>query len=243
MRILVVGAGAMGQWFAESVATDDDAVAFTDTDERAAQSAANAVGGRALTPPVDESFELVCIAVPLPAAESVIEQYAGTVEAALCDVTGSMAGPIETMRANVPDAERLSLHPLFAPENAPGNLAVVTDADGPVSEAVRDRLTERGNALVETSPEEHDEAMETVQAGAHTAVLAFALAAEDVPDAFQTPISESLFDLVEQVTGGEARVYADIQAAFDGADDVAAAAREIADADDDTFSELYEDLR
>jgi prephenate dehydrogenase len=96
---------------------------------------------------------------------------------------------------------------------------------------------------VETTPEEHDEAMETVQARAHTAVLAFALAAEDVPDAFQTPISESLFDLVEQVTGGEARVYADIQSAFDGAEDVAGAAREIADADDDAFTELYEDLR
>jgi len=82
-----------------------------------------------------------------------------------------------------------------------------------------------------------------VQASAHTAVLAFALAAEDVPDAFQTPISEDLFELVEQVTGGEARVYADIQAAFDGADDVAEAARRIADADDERFAELYEDLK
>jgi len=243
MRILVVGAGAMGRWFAESVATDDDAVAFADTDERAAQSAANGVGGRTLTPPVDESFDLVCIAVPLPAAESVIDQYAETVEGALCDVTGSMAGPIEAMRASVPDAERMSLHPLFAPENAPGNLAVVTDADGPIAETVRDRLAAGGNDLVETTPDEHDEAMETVQAGAHTAVLAFALAADDVPEAFQTPISEGLFDLVEQVTGGEARVYADIQSAFDGADNVAAAAREIADADDEAFTALYEGLR
>ena len=243
MRILVVGAGAMGRWFGESVATGDDEVAFVDTDGDAADAAASIVGGQALTPPVEGRFDLVCLAVPLPAAAAVVEEYADAVAGAICDVTGSMREPIEAMRAHAPAAERMSLHPLFAPENAPGNLAVVTDADGPISEAIRERLSARGNDLVETTPEEHDEAMETVQASAHTAVLAFALAAEDVPDAFQTPISEDLFELVEQVTGGEARVYADIQAAFDGADDVAEAARRIADADDERFAELYEDLK
>ncbi len=68
------------------------------------------------------------------------------------------------------------------------------------------------------------------------------MAAADVPDRFQTPISAGLFDLVEQVTGGDPRVYADIQDAFDGADAVADAARQIADADADTFERLYEQL-
>jgi prephenate dehydrogenase len=82
--------------------------------------------------------------------------------------------------------------------------------------------------------------METVQAKTHAAVLAFGLAADPVPEAFQTPISTVLFDLVEQVTGGDPRVYADIQAAFDGADDVVAAAEEIAAADDRQFRTLYD---
>jgi prephenate dehydrogenase len=82
--------------------------------------------------------------------------------------------------------------------------------------------------------------METVQAGAHTAVLAYALAAAEVPDRFHTPVSAGLAELVDGVAGGESRVYADIQAAFDGADDVAAAARELADADHDEFRRLYE---
>jgi prephenate dehydrogenase len=243
MRILVVGAGAMGRWFASSVATSGDEVAFVDADAETAAQAAAAFDGRALEPPVTETFDLVCIAVPLPAAATVVEQYADATTGAICDVTGSMRDPIDAMRAHAPDVERISLHPLFAPANAPGNLAVVTDADGPIAERIRERLAHRGNDLVETTPAEHDEAMETVQARAHTAVLAFALAAEDVPDAFQTPISEGLFDLVEQVIDGEARVYADIQAAFDGADDVAEAARQIAEADDERFTELYEELR
>lgn len=242
MRLLVVGAGAMGRWFAESVASADDEVGFADANPDAARQAVGDVGGRVVDGEGDESFDVVCVAVPMPAAAETIEAYAPRAEKAVCDVTGSMRDPIAAMRAYAPERERLSLHPLFAPERAPGNVAVVTDEGGDVSETIRQRLAADGNDVVETTPEEHDEAMETVQAGAHTAVLAFALAAESVPDHFQTPVSTGLFDLVDQMTGGEGRVYADIQAAFDGADDVAQAASELADADTERFLQIYERL-
>ncbi len=242
MRVLVVGAGAMGRWFAESVASDDDSVAFADADPDAARAAVADVGGRVLDSTDDERFDLVCVAVPMPAAADVVAEYAPRAERAVCDVTGSMRDPVAAMREHAPERERMSLHPLFAPERAPGNVAVVTDAGGDVTGTVRERLAAAGNEVVETTPEEHDEAMETVQASAHTAVLAFALAADDVPDHFQTPVSAGLFDLVDQVTEGEGRVYADIQAAFDGADDVARAASDVADADAERFVELYERL-
>ncbi|WP_336329664.1 prephenate dehydrogenase/arogenate dehydrogenase family protein [Haloarcula sp. CGMCC 1.2071] len=243
MNVLVVGAGAMGQWFARTVRTHADAsVAFTDLDQSAAEAAADAVGGRAVASDAAETFDVVCIAVPMPVTETAIDEFAPLATGAIVDVTGSMAGPIAAMQDAMPDGQRLSLHPLFAPENAPGNVAVVNDASGPETGAVVDALAEAGNNCFETTAAEHDEAMETVQASAHAAVLAFAMAAADVPDRFQTPISAGLFDLVEQVTGGDPRVYADIQAAFDGADAVADAARQIADADADTFERLYEQL-
>lgn len=242
MRLLVVGAGAMGRWFAESVASGSNEVGFADTDPDAARAAVDEIGGDVVDPQTDETFDVVCIAVPIPAATAVIEEYAPLADQAICDVTGSMRDPVAVMREHAPECERMSLHPLFAPERAPGNVAVVTDHGGDATATIRDRLTDAGNEVVETTPEEHDEAMETVQARAHTAVLAFALAAEDVPDHFQTPVSAGLFDLVDQMTGGEGRVYADIQAAFDGAEDVAQAAREIADADDERFLDIYEQL-
>ncbi|MFB6217567.1 MAG: prephenate dehydrogenase, partial [Halobacteriaceae archaeon] len=107
----------------------------------------------------------------------------------------------------------------------------------------RGALADRGNTLVEVTPEEHDEAMRTVQGRAHAAVLAFGLAAEEVPEGLETPVYEALSEVLAQVTGGTPRVYADIQAAFDGADDVAAAARRIAGADREAFADLYEDAR
>ncbi len=77
MNVLVVGAGAMGQWFARTVRTHADAsVAFTDLDQSAAEAAADAVGGRAVASDAAETFDVVCIAVPMPVAETAIHEFA-----------------------------------------------------------------------------------------------------------------------------------------------------------------------
>lgn len=243
MDVLVVGAGEMGRWFARALASDVDgdlSIAFADADRSAAAAAADETAGEVVADPAAATVAVVALAVPIPAVTDAIETWAPAARDALVDVTGTMTAPVEAMRAHAPDRERTSLHPLFAPANEPGNVAVVTDADGPCSTAIRDALARRGNDLYETTPPEHDDAMATVQTKCHVAILAYALAAEDVPEELHTPISSELDGLVDQVTGGEARVYADIQTAFDGAEDVAAAARRIAEADDATFEALYE---
>lgn len=234
MEVLIVGAGAMGRWFG---ATVDATPVFTDLDEDAAASATDAADGRVAT--ADETYDVVCVAVPMSAAETVIAECAKRAEAAIVDVTGAMAGPVAAMGTHAPELERVSFHPLFAPENAPGNVAVVADSPGPVTDELRADLVAEGNRLFETTPEEHDAAMGDVQAGAHAAVLAYALATEDVSERFQTPISGELEALVEQVTDNNPAVYREIQSTFDGAEDVAAAARRIADADDEEFERLY----
>jgi len=243
MNVLVVGAGSMGQWFARTMRDESGAtVAFTDTDDAAAQTAADAVGGRAVPTDTEERFDLVCLAVPMPVARVAIEEYAPLARSAVVDVTGSMATPLAAMADATPNRQRASLHPLFAPANAPGSVAVVTAAGGETVATVLDALTAAGNQPFETTADEHDTAMESVQAGAHAAVLAYAMATDDVPEAFHTPVSAGLESLVDQILDGEARVYADIQSTFDGAEDVAAAARTIADADRDEFTALYDDL-
>ena len=243
MNVLVVGAGSMGQWFARTLSgRAGAAVAFTDTDSDTARQAADAVGGRAVPTDTDERFDVVCLAVPMPVARVAIEEYAPLATDAVVDVTGSMTDPLAAMAETVPDRQRASLHPLFAPANAPGNIAVVTAAGGDTVDAVVDALAAAGNDPFETTSAEHDAAMESVQAAAHAAVLAYAMASEDVPERFHTPVSSGLSALTEQVLGGEAHVYADIQQTFDGADAVADAARELADADHDDFVELYDAL-
>ncbi len=115
----------------------------------------------------------------MPVAETAIDEFAPWATAPSLR-TGELGGP-SRHAGREPDGQRLSLHPLFAPENAPGNVAVVADALGPDATAVVDAIAAAGNNCFETTVSEHDEAMETVQASAHAAVLAFAMAAATCP--------------------------------------------------------------
>ncbi|MFW6317912.1 MAG: prephenate dehydrogenase, partial [Halorubrum sp.] len=58
-----------------------------------------------------------------------------------------------------------------------------------------------------------------------------------------TPVSAALDEVADTVTEGSPAVYAEIQRAFDGAEDVADAAAAIAAADDEAFATLYERAR
>lgn len=237
MRLLVVGAGAMGRWFGRTVDAD---LAFADADPERAVAAADELGGRAVPLDGDEQFDVVCLAVPMDLAREAVEANAHRAERGMCDVTGSMADPVAAMRDHLPDRERLSLHPLFAPENAPGNVAAVVDEAGPLGDALLDDLSAAGNTVFETTPAEHDTAMETVQAAAHAAILSFGLAADDVREEFATPISAALDELVTAVAAGNPRVYADIQSAFGaGTKRVADAARKLERADEEAFADHY----
>lgn len=242
MKLLVVGAGEMGTWFARTVArelADPPELALADADDAVADAAADELDGRVVTADADERFDVVCLAVPIPAVDDAAETWGGRADRAVLDVTGVMEPAVAAMAAAAPDTERVSVHPLFAADSAPGNVAVVADEPGPVTDRIRAAIAAAGNDCFETTAAEHDEAMETVQARVHAAVLAFGLAAEEVSEPFRTPASAAMFDLLDQVTGNDPRVYSDIQTAFEGADDVAGAARELADADAEAFADLY----
>jgi prephenate dehydrogenase len=240
MDLLVVGAGAVGRWLAGLVDAD---VAFADLDPAVAEAAAETVGGRTAALDGTDRFDAVCLAVPMPAGPDAVARHAPRAERAVLDVVGAMGPVVTAAREHAPDRERLSLHPLFAPANAPGNVAAVHDAAGPVTDAVRTAVAAAGNDVFDTTPAEHDEAMRTVQAAAHAAVLAYGLASEPTRPEFSTPVSRRLDDLVATVTDGTPRVYRDVQRQFDGAGRVAEAARRVADADDETFDRLYRSAR
>ncbi|MDL0124010.1 prephenate dehydrogenase, partial [Halobacterium salinarum] len=62
MEVLVVGAGAVGRWVAETVAAP---VAFADTDPQRAVAAADATeNARAVAVDTAASFAVVAVAVP-----------------------------------------------------------------------------------------------------------------------------------------------------------------------------------
>jgi prephenate dehydrogenase len=245
MRVLVVGAGTMGRWLGALV---DATVAFADADQAAAERAAAAVddAGTAPLDPDDDgtTYDVVCVAVPMPVAADAVETHADRADAAVVDVSGEMAAPVAAMRDHAPDIERLSLHPLFAPENAPGTVAAVHDERGPVTDALRASLEAAGNDVFDTTVAEHDDAMASVQAATHAAILAWQLATDDVREEFHTPLSRELADLAAHVTSQEPRVYADIATRYaSGRTALADAANRLATTDRDAFLDAFDDAR
>jgi len=239
MHLLVVGAGEMGRWFARR--SGADAISFADRDPDVAEAAAAAIDADAVPLDTDGRFDVVCVAVPMSAVPGAIAAHAGKATEAVVDVSGEMRDSVAALREHAGGVERASFHPLFSTANAPGNVPVVVDRGGPTVDRLRAALESAGNDVFETTPAEHDRAMETVQARAHAAVLAYALAGEDVDPRFHTAVSGPLGELVGQVTDGTPTVYAEIQARFEGADSVAAAAARLAEADEGRFAELYEE--
>ena len=247
MELLVVGAGEMGRWVADTLTADaspaDATVTFADRDREVALDAARSRHADVVAPDTDATFDAVCLAIPMSAVPAAAADYADNATSAIFDVSGEMTEAVAALREHAPDCERASYHPLFAPPRVPGNVAAVVDADGPVISAVSGAIEAGGNDVFETTPAEHDEAMETVQAGAHAAVLAWRLAGDDVREEFHTPVSAAIDEVADTVTEGSPEVYAEIQRAFGGADAVADSAREIADADSEAFTALYETAR
>ncbi len=247
MDVLVVGAGEIGRWVADTLGADgsgvDADVTFTDRDPDVAADAADPRGAETAPPTAETTHDAICLAVPMSAVPEAVAAYAPRAERAVVDVSGEMTAAVAAMREHAPDLERASYHPLFAPPRVPGNVACVVDESGSTVEAISAAIEAGGNAVFETTAAEHDGAMESVQAGAHAAILAWRLAGEDVREEFHTPVSRALDDVADTVTEGAPAVYAEIQDAFDGADDVAAAAREIAEADAEHFAALYERAR
>ena len=240
MELLVVGAGEMGRWFAEHCGAET--VAFADIDtETARNAAANFESGRTVPLDTNECFDVVCFAVPMSAIPEAIEAHAEKATAAIVDVSGEMRNAAKALQLYSTDRECASFHPLFSASNAPGNVPVVLVQNGPTIQRIRSALESAGNTVFETTPTTHDRAMETVQAKTHTAVLAFALAADDIDPRFHTTLSEPLCELATKLTGNTPEVYAEIQARFDGSTSIAEAAARIADADPETFAELYEE--
>jgi prephenate dehydrogenase len=241
MQLLVVGAGEMGRWFARHGGAD--VVAFADRDPDTARAAASAIerDARAVSLDTETSFDVVCLAVPMSAIPEAIAAHADAATEAVVDVSGEMRDAVAALRVHAADRERASFHPLFSAANAPGNIPVVVDRGGPTIDRIRASLSAAGNDIFETTVEAHDRAMETVQAKAHAAVLAYALAADDVDPRFHTSLSRPLSELVAQLTGNTPEVYAEIQARFDGGESIAEAARRLDDADLEAFIELYEE--
>lgn len=177
---VIGGKGAMGRCLAQMFGDLGHAVMIADLDTRLTPDEAAAVA------------DVVVISVPIDVTVDVIRRLGPLVRPAalLMDVTSLKAAPVQAMLASS-KASVVGTHPLFGPtvHSLQGQRVVLTPGRGDTWLAwLRTMFHARGLEIVETTPEDHDEAMSVVQVLVHfsTEVMGQTLAA------LRTPIEETL---------------------------------------------------
>jgi prephenate dehydrogenase len=214
MEVLVVGAGAMGAWFARLFKKWGWGVWLTDVDQRKSRNLAKELGvktGEEILPQAD----LVLVAVPISSTPAVLREICGRMKkgALLMEISSVKEQVVSTMlelKSN--PVELVALHPLFGPgaESLRGErFAFIPIREGKAFGEVRGRLEGEGAVLIKTKAEEHDSAMARTQALTHLLLLCYLRLRER--GKLQTHLSEAFLELAKAVLSGSPSVYYEIQ--------------------------------
>ncbi|MEM2674026.1 MAG: prephenate dehydrogenase/arogenate dehydrogenase family protein [Candidatus Hadarchaeales archaeon] len=214
MEVLIVGAGAMGEWFARLFKRWGWEVWVTDADERKARRVSERLGvkfGREVLTRAD----VVLVAVPISSTPSVLEEVGARMKrgSLLMEVASVKEQTVAGMqRLKSAQLELVALHPLFGPgasELRGERFAFIPVRAGRIFEQVRERLEAEGARLFKTDWREHDQKMARVQALSHLILLLYLKLCER--GELQTRLSRSLAEVAKALLAGNPSVYYDIQ--------------------------------
>jgi len=182
LRLLVVGCGQMGGWFARHLSSLGHSLELYDVDRNAAERLASEVGGR----PIGDLRESgggdgVIVAVPSRAARGALRElgslpkrYGFVVE--ISALKGPVAGEVRRLRRK--GMTVVMLHPLFGPrtKDLEGTVAVhVEPGDEEAERSVIDRILP-GTRVITMGLREHDASVRYSVGLTHFIGLAAALA-------------------------------------------------------------------
>ncbi|MFU8896634.1 MAG: prephenate dehydrogenase/arogenate dehydrogenase family protein [Gammaproteobacteria bacterium] len=171
--LVIGGAGRMGRWFTEFLATQGWAVGVSDP--------AGAVPGL----PWHEDWrepartaELVIVAAPLAATAAILEELVALQPRGLVIEIGSIKAPVAGPLANLRAAgvAVASIHPMFGPDVRllAGRHVILVDIGAPQAQAAARALFEQTSAgLAEMSLEQHDRLVAWVLGLSHATNIAF----------------------------------------------------------------------
>jgi len=163
--LIVGGRGGMGQYFNQW---------FSDAGYRVR------ILGRDAWPNVEklcEGIELAMISVPIERTDGVARELGPHLpeDCILCDVTSIKVSPLSAMLESHPGPV-VGLHPLFGPTTSTMDKQIIVVTPGRDQDACQwliEQFAAWGSIILQTSPEEHDEIMSTVQTVRHFATFAF----------------------------------------------------------------------
>lgn len=171
-------------------------------------------------PTMAKECPVVIVGVPIGVTEELIRTIGPYMpkESLLMDLTSFKTGPVKAMLASS-NSEVIGLHPLFGPRIK--TLKGHTIAFCPVRSQkwlpwVKEIFSKNGAAMVETTPEHHDECMALVQGLNHLNSIALGLtlgkSGLDLEDLKQyaTPIFKTKLNILKKIFNGNSGLYAEL---------------------------------
>jgi chorismate mutase/prephenate dehydrogenase len=206
--LIVGGRGGMGQYFNQW---------FSDAGYRVR------ILGRDAWPNVEklcEGIELAMISVPIELTDGVARELGPHLpeDCILCDVTSIKVSPLSAMLESHPGPV-VGLHPLFGPTTSTMDKQIIVVTPGRDQDACQwliEQFAAWGSIILQTSPEEHDEIMSTVQTVRHFATFAFGQflcrRGIDLPRTleFSSPIYRLELGMVGRLFAQDASLYSEI---------------------------------
>ncbi len=222
MKVVVIGAGAMGRWLANFAKQNLGEVTVADISSAKARKVASELGVE--SKPVEEAAaeaELLLIAVPISKTPEVVKSLAKIAPkgALLVDVTSVKSDVVEVMQEIKTSIELVSIHPLFGP-----GAVSIKDKDIIVIPVrgekrymdLKNQLVGLGARVTEMDAEKHDRLMAIIQCMTHFVLLVYLTAIKSMKGLkyakkFRTPMFAELTSLAKAVLAGNPEVYGELQ--------------------------------
>jgi len=170
LKIAIVGAGKMGQWFAKFFRTQNCSVIITDKNKNTLakiKKELNLETSSIIKAIINADWIFIC--VPLKDFENVLQEIGPHVRAnqVVLDICSLKERPVRTMHDHIKKGVTLGTHPMFGPnaENLQDKNFILTPTniiEKEFANTLKEWLGERGAKVVILSPRKHDDLMSIV---------------------------------------------------------------------------------
>lgn len=223
MKLAIIGAGAMGKWFAKFGKDRDWDISITDVKKEKAKKIAENLDLEfsESNEKAAEGADVVLIAVPIKETPKVIGEVADFLDkgSLLVDIASVKKDTVEKMKEIKTDSELVSLHPLFGPGTNrldDKDIISIPVQAGKKYQELKKILSDFGAQVVEMEAKEHDRLMAITQSLTHFTLLTYISTLNSMKDfekakSLQTPMSQKLFDLSKAFLSENPELCGEIQ--------------------------------
>ncbi|KXA95863.1 hypothetical protein AKJ65_00405 [candidate division MSBL1 archaeon SCGC-AAA259E19] len=223
MKLAILGAGDMGEWFAKFAKNRGWEVSISDIKKEKARKVAEDLNIEAAenNKKAVEKADTVLVSVPIKETPKVIREASNSLKrnSLLLDIASVKEKSVDAMEEIDVDSELVSIHPLFGPgaknlENK--NIVSIPVKAGNRYAELKKIFSNMEARVIEMEAVEHDRLMSITQSLTHYTLLTYFSALDSMKgfekaEKLKTPMFQNLLDLTKAFLHEDPKLCGDIQ--------------------------------